>query len=69
MTAHVMEIVHDREARRGWYLSWRCTTKGCAARGDSTAPTREVGMRLFGIVADGHARSEGDAALNREKQQ
>lgn len=58
MSDHAMAIVRDEQRKRGWHLAWRCTTKGCDARGDSTSPTREVGMLLFGIVAAGHADPE-----------
>ncbi|MET8278384.1 hypothetical protein [Micromonospora sp. NPDC005174] len=55
---HAMEIVRDEQRKRGWYLSWHCTARGCPASGNTTTPSRESAQRLFGLVAEGHRRAE-----------
>ncbi|WP_433460604.1 hypothetical protein [Micromonospora sp. CA-248212] len=54
---HDMEIVRDEQRKRGWYLSWHCTVKGCHAAGNTTTPSRESAQKLFRLVAEGHRQS------------
>lgn len=56
---HTLTLIRDEQRKRGWYLSWRCTAKGCQARGNSTTPDRETGISLFGLAAEGHRQAEG----------
>lgn len=57
---HGFEIVRDEQRKRGWYLSWRCRRKTCDSSGNATTPTREAGINLFEIVAEGHRQQVED---------
>jgi hypothetical protein len=58
-TEHGLTLVRDEQRKRGWYLSWRCTGKGCDARGNATTPRREKALELFALLDAGHRQSEG----------
>jgi hypothetical protein len=54
VTAHALTIVTEKQRKHGYYLSYRCSTKGCNASGQITMPDRPEAMGLLAIITEGH---------------